>query len=313
MNKAQLAQRISGCYVPIPTLFRDGDLELNLPGMRKHVEFLVERGVREGQAVILVGGGAGEFHTLSVDERLRIAETVVAAADGRVGVVMGLQTTSQRDLIAMAKAADRLGCVAVQASAPFYEVPTDDDVIEWLSAISDYSEVGIVFYATPWTGFHTSLRFIERLIEAPHVIGIKWYSPDRLLFERAMRQYAGQIMFIDNSLSFILAHMLGARGINIHISNYWPEWGQRFWGLLEGAKYAEAQREMTRVVMPYYDLSGEIARFTGGEGHIDKLCMEYVGLEGGRCRPPTRDIRSRYGDAVRQMAAACGVPRLSRS
>lgn len=311
MNKAQLARRIAGCYVPIPTLFRDDDLEINLPGMQKHVRFLVERGVREGQSVILVGGGAGEFHTMNVHERLRIAETAVAAADGQVGIVLGVQTTSQRDLITLVKGADKLGCIAVQASAPYYEVPTDDDVIEWLTAISDNSGVGIVFYATPWTGFHTSLKFIERLIEAPHVIGIKWYSPDRSVFERAMRDYAEQIMFIDNSLSFVFAHSLGARGINLHTSNYWPEWGQQFWNLLEDRKYAEAQREMTRVVMPYYDLCGEIVKFTGGEGHIDKLCMEYIGLEGGRCRPPTRDIRRQYGDAVRQMAAVCGVPRIA--
>lgn len=310
MNKPQLAQRIAGCYIPIPTLFRDGDLELNLPAMQRHVEFLVERGVREGQAVILVGGGAGEFHTMSVEERLRIAEAAVEAAAGRVGIILGVQTTSQRDLIALAKGADRLGCIGVQASAPFYEVPTEDDVGEWLAAISDHSSVGIVFYATPWTGFHTSLKFVERLLDAPHVVGIKWYSPDRSIYERAMREYARDIMFIDNSLQFIFAHMLGARGLNIHTSNYWPEWGQRFWHMLETGQYAAAQAEMTRVVMPYYDLCGEIVKFTGGEGHIDKLCMEYVGLEGGRCRPPTRDIRSLFGDKVRQMAAHCGVPRI---
>ena len=51
MDKSLLANRISGCYVPIPTLFRDGDLELNLPGMRRHVRFLVEGGLREGHSV----------------------------------------------------------------------------------------------------------------------------------------------------------------------------------------------------------------------------------------------------------------------
>ena len=35
----QFWKKISGCYVPIPTLFREGDLKLNLPGMRRHVQF----------------------------------------------------------------------------------------------------------------------------------------------------------------------------------------------------------------------------------------------------------------------------------
>ncbi|NUQ62935.1 MAG: dihydrodipicolinate synthase family protein [Pirellulales bacterium] len=312
MNKLEIARRIAGCYIPVPTLFHDGDLELNLPGMQRHIRFLVDGGVREGRSVVLVGGGGGEFHALSVDERLRCAEAVVEAADGKVGVIMGVQTTNQRDLIAMAKGAEKLGCLAVQASAPFYEVPSDDDVMQWLAAIADHSSVGIVFYATPWTGFHTSLAFLERLVAAPNVVAIKWHSFDNSVFERAMRDFSRQIMFIDNAVQFIFSHMSGARGINLHASNYWPQWGQRFWDMLEAGQYAEAHREMTRVVRPYYDLCAEIAKFTGGEGHLDKLCLEYVGLEGGRCRPPARDIRPRFGERVRQMAAVCGVPRLDQ-
>ena len=307
---ASLVSRISGCYIPIPTLFHDGTLELNLSGMRRHMEFLVAGGARDGQAVILVGGGAGEFHTMSVDERLRCAAAVVEAAAGRVGVVLGVQTTRQADLIALAQGAEKLGCVAVQASAPYYEVPTDDDVAEWLKAITDHARTNIVFYATPWTGFHTSLEMVARLADTPGVVAIKWYSPDRHVFEKAMRDYSSKIMFIDNSLQYIFSHAMGARGINLHASNYWPQWGQQFWQMLESRKYAEAQQEMTRVVQPYYDLGVEVARFTGGEGHLDKLCLEYVGLEGGRCRPPTRDIRAAFREKVFAMAREIGVPRL---
>ncbi len=313
MNRAQLVDRISGCYIPIPTLFHDDTLDLNLGGMREHVRFLVAGGARRGASAILVGGGAGEFHTMSVDERLQCAEAVVEAAEGKVDVILGVQTTRQRDLKALAQGAEKIGCVAVQASAPFYEVPTDDDVIEWLRTISDHAEVGVVFYATPWTGYHTSLEMIGRLTEAPGVIAIKWYAPQRNIFEKALRDYAAKVMFIDNSLEYLFAHMMGARGINLHASNYWPQWGQQFWKMLEGQQYAEAQQEMTRVVQPYYDLCEEVARFTGGEGHLDKLCLEYVGLQGGRCRPPTRDIRPKFAEKVFAMASAAGVPRLKKS
>jgi len=78
--------------------------------------------------------------------------------------------------------------------------------------------------------------------------------------------------------------------------------------MLEQGQYAAAQRDMTRVVQPYYDLCDEVAQFTGGEGHLDKLCLEYVGLPGGRCRPPTRDIRAKFGEKVFAMARDIGVP-----
>ena len=94
-------------------------------------------------------------------------------------------------------------------------------------------------------------------------------------------------MFIDDSLQYVLAHSLGARGVNLHMSNYWPECGQHLWVLLESGQYGEVHHEIARVVQPFHDLSDEVARFTGGEGHLEKLCLEYVGLEGCRCRPAT--------------------------
>lgn len=310
MDKSRLARRISGCYIPIPTLFHGADLELNLPGMQRHVRYLLDSGVHEGNGVILVAGGAGEFSVMSVEERLRCAEAVVEAADGKVGVILGVQTTNQRELVALARGAERLGCLAVQAAPPFYHPPTNDDVIEWLKAISDAADVGIVFYTTYWTGFKTSCDFLGRLSEQPGVVAIKWASPSHHTFEEGLRKYAGKMLFIDNQLEFVFSHMLGGRGINLHPSNYWPAWGVKLWDLLQSGRYVEAQAEMQKVVSPYYDLAWEVCDFTGGEGHLDKLCMEYVGLEGGRCRPPTRDIRERYGAKVKRMMEECGAPRV---
>jgi dihydrodipicolinate synthase/N-acetylneuraminate lyase len=309
MDRRDIWPKITGCYVPIPTLFHDHDLELNLPGMRRHVRFLIDQGVREGNGVILVGGGAGEFSSLTTDERLRMAEAVIDEAAGRVGVIVGVQTTNQREALALCRGAQRLGAVGVQAAPPFYHPHTPDDVYEWIAALADAApRLGIIFYTTYWTGFRTSVDFIGRLEQIPQVVSIKWASPQYHEFERVLRTFSQRLLFIDNQLQFGLSHMLGGRGINLHPSNYWPAWGLRLWQLLEAGQYAQAQAEMSRVVAPYYDLCGEIAEFTGGEGHLDKLCMELIGLDGGRCRPPTRDIRPQFRERVQAMLTACGVP-----
>jgi dihydrodipicolinate synthase/N-acetylneuraminate lyase len=309
MDRRAVWPKITGCYIPIPTLFHDADLELNLPGMRRHVRFLIDQGVREGNGVILVGGGAGEFSSLLVEERLKMAEAVIDEASGRVGVIVGVQATSQRDALALCRGAERLGAVGVQAAPPFYHPHTDDDVFEWIAAMAQAApRVGIVFYTTYWTGFRTSLEFIGRLETIPQVVSIKWASPHYYEFERVVRTFAKRLLFIDNQLLFGVSHMLGGRALNLHPSNYWPAWGVRLWQLLEGGEYRQAQEEMSRVVAPYYDLCGPIGEFTGGEGHLDKLCMELIGLEGGRCRPPIRDIRPLFRERVRTMLKTCGVP-----
>src|SRR5581483_1705878 len=95
-KRAQTA--VEGCYIPLPTLFHDGSLELNLAGMRRHVRFLLDAGVREGNGVLLVCGAAGEFTSLTTEERLRITEAVLEEAGGKVGVIVGAQETDLREV-----------------------------------------------------------------------------------------------------------------------------------------------------------------------------------------------------------------------
>jgi hypothetical protein len=63
--------------------------------------------------------------------------------------------------------------------------------------------------------------------------------------------------------------------------------------------------------MPFYKLWMEIERsYTAGDGYLNKLCMELVGLDSSRCRPPTRDIRERYRERARRMLIETGAPRV---
>ena len=57
MDKSLLANRISGCYVPIPTLFRDGDLELPMlhAARREGDARLPAAGRSEQGALFLIG------------------------------------------------------------------------------------------------------------------------------------------------------------------------------------------------------------------------------------------------------------------
>ena len=78
MDRQSEIERLRGCFLAVPTLYHD-DLSLNLDGMRQHVHFLIEHGLRQGTAVFLVNGASGEFPTLTLEERKRTAEAVVEA------------------------------------------------------------------------------------------------------------------------------------------------------------------------------------------------------------------------------------------
>jgi len=308
MDRPKTIRRLTGCYIALPTLFHDADLELNLPGMRRHARFMVDGGLREGNACLLVCGAAGDFTVLSTDERVRIAEAVLEEVGDKVGIILGAQSTNFREVAALAKAAERLGAVAIQLSPPFYHRYTDGDLQDFFTAAAEAADVGVVIYTAYWV-CPMSLELIARLVEHPNIVALKLAAPTPFDYEKGVRQFSQKLLVIDNQLMFVPSHMQGARGINTHPCNYWPQWGVKLWGLLESRKYVEAQEEINRVLVPYYDLAFEVERFTGGEGHLDRLCLELVGLDSSRSRPPLRDIRPLFRDKARKMLQACGVPR----
>jgi dihydrodipicolinate synthase/N-acetylneuraminate lyase len=311
MNFDNLRQRLRGCYVTVPTLFADPGLELNLDGMRRHVRFLLDGGLKEDNAVLLAGGAAGDFSTMTLDERLEVARTVISTANGRVPVAVGAQTTSTRELITLAKAAQELGAAFIQISPPFYFAHTEDDFFEYVAAAAEAApQIGIIVYNTYWTSLGVSSGLAERLLTILNVVGLKWSAPDKgfMEFESVVSRFAGRVAIIDNQCRFTVSHMLGARCLEVHIGNHWPQWGVRLFGLLEAGQYAEAQQEMVRVVMPYMELWSEMEHYTSGDGYLDKLCMELVGLDSSRCRPPTRDVRELFRAKARQMLLTCGTP-----
>ena len=310
MDWQALKRRLEGCYITVPTMFRDPDLEVDRKAIARHVGFLQERGINQQNGVLLAGGAAGDFSTMTFDERKVVAETVVAAAAG-IPVAMGAQTTNTRELRLLAKAARSAGCEFIQVSCPFYFNHTEEDFFEYVTAAAEAADIGIIVYNTFWTSSGISLRLVERFCEIPNVVGLKWATPrtDAMEFEDVVSHFAGKLTIIDNNLLFTMSHMMGARAFEVHLCNYWPEWGIKLLDRLGTKDYPEVQRMMVEEAMPFYKLWVEIEKgYTSGDGYLDKLCMELIGLDSSRCRPPTRDVREKFRDRARQMMIESGVP-----
>lgn len=312
MDRARAIERLGGCYITIPTMFKDPDLELDTGAIARHVRWLLAAGIDTSTGTLLAGGAAGDFSTMTLAERQAVAETVVAAADGKVPVAMGAQTTSTREVRTIAKAAAALGCEYIQVSCPFYFQHTEEDFYEYVCEAADAADIGIILYNTFWTSAGVSFRLIERLVErVPGFVGLKWACPrtDAMEFEDVVASFQGPLTVIDNHLMFALSAMLGVRAFEVHLANYWPAWGLRLCERVAAEDYKEVQRMLVREAMPFYKLWVSIEKsYTSGDGYLDKLCMELVGLDSSRCRPPTRDIRRTHREACRQMLLQTGVP-----
>lgn len=311
MDRELAIKRISGCFLAVPTLFNE-DYSLNLGGMEQIIHFLVGNGLREGNATILVNGATGQFPLLSPDERKKTAETVVRAAAGRIGVIVGAQSCAAFESAEIARHAQDIGAAAIQVSPPFYFPPTDDDVYEHVAAIAKAApDMGIVFYNTWWLNYGISLGMLARLSGIPQVVGVKWSSPNETEYQLAYLRFGRQLAVIDNKLLPVMSKLLGGAGANLHPAMFWPEWGARLWALLEAGEWSQAQEQVNRLLLPFYEVYGEAVRVCGGEGHVDKLALEAVGLPGGPSRPPMRPLPPVFRERIQRVLVEAGVP-LSR-
>ena len=312
MDYSQLKKDLEGLYITIPTLFNDPDMSINEDGIRQHVSFLKSNGINRRNAVLLAGGAAGDFSTMSFEERVRVAGIVKEAA-GDIPVAVGAQTTSTMELQRLAQAAEEIGASFIQVSCPFYFNHTQDDFYEHILAVSRSAKIGLIIYNTFWTSAEVSFGMVERLIEIPQVVGLKWATKRSVAmeFEDVVQTFSSKLTVIDNDLLFPISHMLGAKAFEVHLCNHWPEWGVKLLATLEAGDYKQVELDMIKEALPYYRLWKKIEQtYTVGDGFVDKLCMELIGLPSSRCRPPTRDIREQYRDEARQMLIQCGTPRV---
>ncbi|QIG50797.1 dihydrodipicolinate synthase family protein [Nordella sp. HKS 07] len=317
MNPELLKSRLAGCYVTIPTPFEDAaGFPVNHAALRNYVRFLIESGLNTDYATLLAGGAAGDFSTMTFDERLKVAETVVEEAGGRVPLAFGGQSTSTLELVRLAQAAQAMGFDFMQVSCPFYFAHTEGDFEEFVTAAAKAApDLGIIVYNTFWTATGLSFAMIDRLARIPNIVGLKWATPrtDAMEFEDVTSHFSDRFTIIDNNLFFPYSAMpaLGAKAFEVHLCNYWPEWGIKLIDEVRAANYSEISRMMIDEAMPFYKLWVKIEKeYTSGDGYLDKLCMELVGLPSSRCRPPTRDVRARYRDDALRMMQEKKVPRL---
>ncbi len=312
MDYSQLKKDLEGLYITIPTLFNDPDMTINEDGIRQHISFLRSNGINRQNGVLLAGGAAGDFSTMSFEERVRVAGIVKEAA-GEIPVAVGAQTTSTMELQRLAQAAEEIGASFIQVSCPFYFNHTQDDFYEHILAVSRSAKIGLIIYNTFWTSAEVSFEMVKRLIEIPQVVGLKWATKRSVAmeFEDVVQTFSSKLTVIDNDLLFTISHMLGAKAFEVHLCNHWPEWGVKLLATLEKGDYKQVELDMIKEALPYYRLWKKIEQtYTVGDGFVDKLCMELIGLPSSRCRPPTRDIREQYREEARQMLIQCGTPRV---
>jgi 4-hydroxy-tetrahydrodipicolinate synthase len=140
---------------------------------------LVEFHLQEGTDALIVCGSTGEAAAMSADEQRLAAEAVVAAANGRLPVIVGCGGSDTRQVCRLAAQARTAGGDAVLASAPPYNKPTQRGLLAHFRAILDAADLPLIVYNVPGRAAVNILpETIAELAADARVIGVKEASGD---------------------------------------------------------------------------------------------------------------------------------------
>jgi 4-hydroxy-tetrahydrodipicolinate synthase len=306
-------EKLVGVVASLPS-FCDDDYNLLLDRQRKHIRWLIDHGLKEGSAVLMISGGLGEGYFLDDDEWRAMADVLAVEARGEVATMIGVFELSARRAAKKAKYAADAGIDFVQLAPPHYMVPSENDVYGHYKYVNDNADVGIMAYNIPWAmpkpGFEFTARLLERFAELENVVGVKWSSHDIRHYLGMLRLFSDRFNFIDNMMIFSLGFRLGMKGfINFH-ANVAPRLALKYWELLQQKKYDEFDEiylkmrfdPFLKVVRPE-----EQAWVGVGEGPTSRLTLRALGMEAGPAFPAQTEPPQEYLERARSAIEAGGI------
>jgi N-acetylneuraminate lyase len=292
---------LTGLIAAPPTPMRD-DGEVDLAKIDALVGLLCDNGV--GGAFVC--GNTGEGISLSVSERMAVAQRWAEAAAGRLEVVIQVGANAVADARALARHAAQIGARAVASFAPSFYRPADAETLaDFLAQIAGACPLPFYFYHLPArTG--VEVRVHDLLVAArgriPTMAGAKFTHADLMDFLRCVRLEGGRYNMLFGRDEFLLCGLaLGARGAVGSTYNFAAPLYRRLLEAFEAGDLAAAQAAQARAA----EMVAAIMRCGAGPPAF-KAVMGLIGLDVGPPRTPQRRLSGRRIDALRADLDAVG-------
>ena len=277
--------RLTGLVAAAFTPMR-GDGSLNLDQVEPLVDHLADQRI----SGIYVCGSTGEGPLLTTEEREATAAAYVAAAAGRIAVVVQVGHASLGEARKLAAHARYIGADAISAVAPYYFRPDSVDVLlDCLAEIAAGApDLPLYYYHIP-TITGVGLDMVELLCRAgdrlPALVGIKYTSPLLDEMQTLCELQGGRFDVLHGRDEMLLAGLtVGIRGAVGSTYNFAAPLYHRLMdaysaGNLEEARWCQALAvTMIRTILD-----------RGGQAGL-KAAMSLAGPDCGPARLPLRSF-----------------------
>ena len=292
------ATRFHGVFTALVTPMKANG-EIHLAKLARFVEHQICQGIHG----LIPLGSTGEFYALTPEERQQVVETTLGAAAGRVPVVAGANAASTREVVAFARQAEQLGCAGVLLAAPYYSLPTPDELFQHFRSVNDAIGIPIMLYNYPGrTGVDMSPEFIASLTALENVRYVKESSGEMARMTTLMRLCGDRLgVFCGCDTIALESFMMGALGWVTGVSNVLPASHAKLYELSVVKKDYVAARKLFFEMLPTLELMEGGGKYT----QWVKAACAILGRDVGAPRQPLCQATKTEIATLRQALRLC--------
>jgi len=265
------------------------DEEVDYKTLSTFADYQIQAGVHG----LIPLGSTGEYYALSDQEREAVVKTTLEAAAGRVPVLVGTNGGGTGQVIAYSQQAEALGAAGVLLAAPYYSLPTPDELFSHFKAVNDAIGIPIMLYNYPGrTGVDMTPDLIERLAQLDNIQYVKESSGDATRISEIIRRCGESIkVFCGCDTLALESFFMGAIGWVSGVINVLPEAHVKLFEQAVKQKDWPGAREHYYKILPVMGLMEAGGKYTQ---YVKAGCA----LQGHPVGPPRQPLLPALPDEV---------------
>ena len=240
-----------GVMPALTTKFK-GDDSLDLEYFEKNIAAQLQAGV----SGLILGGTLGEASTLTKEEKITLAKTATAFADGKVPVIMNIAEQSTKGAVEAAETAQRSGARGLMLLPPMRYKATSRETVAYFKEVAKATDLPILIYNNPVDyGIEVTLDMFEELLrDCPNIGAVKESTRDISNVTRIKNRFGDRLKILTGVDTLALESLLmGADGWVAGLVCAFPVETVAIYALARAGKVAEAVK-LYRWFLPLLEL-----------------------------------------------------------
>ena len=203
----------------IPTFFND-DFSIDYQSMKSHINNQIEHGIE----TIVILGTTSEAPTLSLEERVQVAEFVFANFCKNLSIIVGLGGNNTKEMIHELKLIEPFANL-IMISQPSYNKPSQEGIFQHFKILIESTDRQIIIYNIPSRcGVNINPSTVQKISGlTDRVVAIKEASGD-LSQMMQVRELCPNLQLYSGDDGLVLPVLsIGGVGVISVVSNILPE------------------------------------------------------------------------------------------